>query len=82
LAAKKIRVNIIVPGNVLSAGGTWDKKMREDRAGVEAMLKSDVPQSRLGTVEEVASAVAFLASPVSGFTTGGCLVVDGGQTRH
>ena len=37
---------------------------------------------RLGTPEEVASAVAFLASPVSGFTTGQNLHIDGGYMEH
>jgi 3-oxoacyl-[acyl-carrier protein] reductase len=36
----------------------------------------------MGTAEEVADAVAFLASPLSGFTTGTNLVVDGGITQR
>jgi 3-oxoacyl-[acyl-carrier protein] reductase len=82
LAAKNIRVNMVAPGNIIFEEGTWDRKIREDPSAVEAMLKVDVPQGRFGTVDEVAAAVAFLASPVSGFTTGSCLTVDGGQTRH
>jgi 3-oxoacyl-[acyl-carrier protein] reductase len=82
LAAQNIRVNMVAPGNIFFEGGAWDKKLGENRKAVESMLKEAVPQERLGTVEEVASAVVFLASPVSQFTTGACLVVDGGQTRH
>ncbi|MND04956.1 Short-chain reductase protein NovJ [compost metagenome] len=37
---------------------------------------------RLGTPEEVASAVVFLASPVSSFTTGQNLHIDGGYMQH
>jgi len=82
LAAQGIRVNLVAPGNILFDGGTWDRKLREDRAAVEAMLEREVPQGRLGTVDDIATAVVFLASPLCRFVTGACLVVDGGQTRR
>jgi NAD(P)-dependent dehydrogenase (short-subunit alcohol dehydrogenase family) len=40
-----------------------------------------IPAGRMGTAEEMAAAVAFLASPVSSFTSGTNLVVDGALTR-
>ena len=40
------------------------------------------PLGRVGTAEEVADAIVFLASPQSSFVTGTCLVVDGGLTAH
>lgn len=76
-----VRVNAIAPGNVLFEGSTWDRKLREDSAGVETILNSDVPLRRLGTPEEIADAVLFLASARAAFITGATLVVDGGQTR-
>ena len=39
-----------------------------------------IPIQRLGRAEEVAATIAFLASSESGFTTGACLLVDGGMT--
>lgn len=80
LAVKGIRVNMVSPGNVLFENGTWDLKLRENREQVLRMLEERVPLRRFGTVEEISSAVVFLASERAGFTTGACLVVDGGQT--
>lgn len=76
-----IRVNVVAPGNVLFPGGTWDQKLRENRAQVDAMINSEVPLRRFGSPEEIANCVVFLASPRAAFVTGACWIVDGGQTR-
>ena len=41
-----------------------------------------IPMKRLGTADEVAAAVLYLASPASGIVTGTSLRVDGGWTAH
>lgn len=79
--APRVRVNVVAPGNVLAPGGTWERKLRDDGAAVTTLLERDVPLRRLGTPEEIADAVVFLASKRASFVTGACLVVDGGQTR-
>lgn len=81
LALEGLRINAIAPGNILFDGGTWDRKLHEDKAGVEAMLAREVAQARLGTPREIADLAVFLASPRASFITGSIVVADGGQLR-
>lgn len=81
LAALGIRINAVAPGNLLFPGSTWERKLAEDAPAVQAMLEREVAQRRLGSSEEIADFVAFLASPRAAFATGSVCVVDGGQIR-
>jgi 3-oxoacyl-[acyl-carrier protein] reductase len=78
--APAIRVNTVAPGNIYFPGGTWDLKLKEDAAKVNAMLNSKVPLQRFGTPAEVADLILFLSSNHASFITGGCFAIDGGQT--
>ena len=81
LGLEGIRVNAVAPGNILFEGGTWARKIVENKTAVDDMLARDVPLRRLGRVEEIADVVAFLASPRAAFVTGTVIVADGGQLR-
>ncbi|MBB4422999.1 3-oxoacyl-[acyl-carrier protein] reductase [Bradyrhizobium sp. CIR48] len=81
LALEGIRINAVAPGNILSADGTWARKIAENRQAVDEMLQREVALRRLGTPEEIADVVTFLASPRAAFITGSVMVADGGQLR-
>jgi NAD(P)-dependent dehydrogenase (short-subunit alcohol dehydrogenase family) len=51
----------------------------DDPAAERAALEARQPQGRLVSADEVADAIAYLASPAAGSTTGTCLAVDGGM---
>lgn len=81
LAPQGIRVNSVSPGPIFFEGGNWE------------MIKNAVPPiyentlrqcaiGRMGTPEEVARAVVFLASPAASLITGANLVCDGGFTKR
>ncbi len=85
LAAFGITVNNVLPG------ATATERLQEiidNKAGktgatplaVEAHMQAEIPMRRFGKPEEIAAAVAFLATPAAAYITGTNLTVDGGRT--
>jgi NAD(P)-dependent dehydrogenase (short-subunit alcohol dehydrogenase family) len=79
--AKNIRVNVVTPGPVEFEGGNWDKIKTAMRPFYDAQVAT-VPLGRLGTPDDVAPAVLFLASPLARYITGTNVIVDGGYTKR
>jgi 3-oxoacyl-[acyl-carrier protein] reductase len=74
LAGRKVTINAVCPGFIESEM----TKALGDVVMTEA--KKRIPAKRLGTPEDVAHAVAFLAGPAASYITGAVLTVDGGMT--
>lgn len=70
-----IRINAISPGPIDTPMSLLPGETEDDRT---ERMKTALPIGRVGTLDETASAVLWLASPESGFTVGHDLVVDGG----
>ena len=77
LADKRIRVNAIAMGSIMST--TLKEMIREDLDSHD-QVKEATPLKRIGETSEAASAVLYLASPLSSFTTGQIITIDGGRT--
>jgi 3-oxoacyl-[acyl-carrier protein] reductase len=75
-AAQHIRCNVVSPGTVFFEGGVWGNVKAHMPDFFETMIKRN-PTGRMATPEEIGSATVFLASPLSAFTTGINMVVDG-----
>jgi 3-oxoacyl-[acyl-carrier protein] reductase len=80
LAGKGIRANSVSPGNTYFDGGVW-QQIEQGDADFFAQALALNPTGRMAKPEEVARAVAFLASPAASFIMGTNLVVDGALTR-
>ena len=81
LAPKGLRANMVSPGNVYFKGGVWNM-VEENSPDVFKMMVSRNPMGRMGTPQEVANAVVFLASPRASFITGTNLIIDGALTQR
>jgi NAD(P)-dependent dehydrogenase (short-subunit alcohol dehydrogenase family) len=81
LASRGIRVNVVSPGPIYFEGGNWEMIKQAMPKIYEAAL-GQCAIGRMGTPEEVARAVVFLASPAASLITGANLVVDGGFTKR
>lgn len=81
VAAKGVTVNAVAPGSILWPGGGWDRRQKADPKGIADFVRHDMPLGRFGTVEEVASVVAFVCSMQASLVNGSVIAVDGGQSR-
>jgi len=76
-APYNVRVNVVAPGAVMTPG--LEASTMKSKAVQDAMAGA-IPMGRIGTPEEMAEAICFLASDAASFITGVVLPVDGGKT--
>ncbi|MBS0520232.1 MAG: SDR family oxidoreductase [Proteobacteria bacterium] len=81
MAPKGVRVNMVSPGSILEDGNTWG---RQRDAGTERYKRtlSRNPMGRMGTPQEIAAPVVFLAGAPASFVTGVNFIVDGALTTR
>jgi 3-oxoacyl-[acyl-carrier protein] reductase len=81
MASKGVRANMVSPGTILEDGNTWG---RQRDAGSERYKRTLArnPMGRMGTPQEVAACVAFLAGTPASFVSGANFIVDGAITTR
>ena len=82
LKGRDIRVNVVAPGVIVTPGYKTELKMTDEQ--IEAYSKEvaeTTPLGRVGTPDEIAKAVSFLASDDASYITGIELFVDGGRVQ-
>ena len=78
IAADGVTFNTLLPGRIATERTIPSPELRE---AAEAAAAEVVPAGRMGTVEEIAAAGAFLCSERASYITGVALLVDGGMTQ-
>ena len=80
-AKKHVRVNVVSPGTVYFKGGVWEMIETNMPDLFKQSLERN-PTGRMATPQDIANATVFLSSPVSSFTTGINMLVDGAISRR
>ncbi len=78
LAHNNIRVNVVAPGAIET---DMNQELKEDKTELNKVLRR-IPLRRIGTPEEIANMVEFLASDKASYVTGSTFFVDGGMTLY
>ena len=78
-ARRNIRCNAINPGVIDTGMNRRNAALADDPAALERRWSEITPMGRMGTGDEIAEAVLFLATPASSFITGVGLLIDGGR---
>jgi 3-oxoacyl-[acyl-carrier protein] reductase len=76
-----VRVNTVSPGPIYFEGGAWEVIKGTSPGLYDSTIKK-IPSGRMGTPQEVARVVAFLASPAASLVTGTNVVADNGFTKR
>ena len=79
-AKQGVRVNSVSPGPIQTE--MFDRTFGEGETDVKKTIATQTPAGRIGTPQEIASAVLWLSSPGAAFTTGQDIIVDGGYTAQ
>ncbi len=79
--AEGIRANTVSPGPILIENGRWDD-IRDRRPEIYERDRLMHPLQRMGTGDEIADVITFLASPRASWVNGANVVVDGGYTKQ
>jgi 3-oxoacyl-[acyl-carrier protein] reductase len=77
-----IRVNTVSPGSILVEGNGWDRYRLANPGYFEDYVRHGFPMGRLGTAEEVADVIVFIASPRAHWINGRNIPVDGLEQPH
>jgi 3-oxoacyl-[acyl-carrier protein] reductase len=81
MAPKGVRANMVSPGTILEDGNSWGRQRDAGAERYKRMLARN-PTGRMGTPQEVAAAVVFLAGTPASFVTGTNFIVDGAITAR
>ncbi|AUW60303.1 3-ketoacyl-ACP reductase [Sphingobium sp. SCG-1] len=80
-APQGLRVNTVTPGPIYTDDGPW-AYIKKNMTEFHDSILQQIPMGRMGSGEELAKAIAFIASPACRYMTGANVVIDGGMTKR
>lgn len=80
LAKYKIKINILLPGNILMKSNNWSKKLKLNQYKVKKYIKSNVPLNVFCTPREIAEMCDYLNNKSGDNITGSKFIIDGGES--
>ncbi len=80
LAKYKIKLNIIMPGNILMKNNNWSKKIKKNKNQIKKYIKSEVPLNEFCNPNQIAEICKYLFSKSGDNITGSKFIIDGGES--
>ena len=80
LAKNNIKINILLPGNILMKNNNWSKKLRTNQGKVKKYIKANVPLNAFCRPQQIAEMCDYLLSESGNNITGSKFIIDGGES--
>jgi 3-oxoacyl-[acyl-carrier protein] reductase len=80
LAKNKIKINILLPGNILMENNNWSKKLKANQNKVKKYIKENVPLNIFCNPKQIAEMCNYLAGDSGTNITGSKFIIDGGES--
>ena len=80
LAKNNIKINIILPGNILMTNNNWGKKLQKNKIKIQKYIKANVPLNNFCNPGQIAHMSDYLFSESGDGITGSKFIIDGGES--
>ena len=80
LAKNKIKINILLPGNILMKNNNWDKKLKKNKRNIKLYIKKNVPLNNFCNPNQIVDLCNYLFGKSGDNITGSKFVIDAGET--
>jgi len=80
LSKNGIKINILLPGNILMKNNNWSKKIKDNQKQVKKYIKENVPLNKFCRPEQIAEMCDYLFGNSGDYVTGSKFIIDGGES--
>ena len=80
LAKNDIKINILLPGNILMKNNNWSKKLKKNKNEVKKYIETNVPLNKFCRPKQIAEMCDYLLGESGDYITGSKFIIDGGES--